>query len=458
MSRTSKVAGLFLGAVSMFILPALANRTNVRPAWNLFSTQQDIEMGRLLADDAERVLQVVDQPNAAAYIDALGKQLSVHAPGGRYPYQFKIVNDDSINAWALPGGYIYVTSGLVEAAQNEQELAGAVAHSIAHVVLRHGTAEVSQAYADQVPNASRNSISVNDAMSRLRIRFEPRSIPLKYSREEEGQADVIATQILYDARFDPQPMTDLFEAIADEGSSRTADFLDAHPDLWTALANVRTELRNLGGLPGNLRGDSPDFHSVQNRLSAANTGPFPGSVRNSVGNRPEPASTRMVLYAGRSIEFRYPDNWRVSEETDSLTVAPYDGFVSGSLAYGMTIATFDAQDNRFFGRNSFVTPGARPDNSRLANATDQLIDQLRQSNPNMRVIRNSGGRRVDGAQAMVVELTNDSPAGGSETDWLVTVFDRRGLLRYFIGVSPESDSGKYQPVFEGIVASVRFLD
>ena len=61
----------------------------------------------------------------------------------------------------------------------------------------------------------------------------------------------------------------------------------------------------------------------------------------------------MVLYAGRSIEFRYPDNWRISEETDSITVAPYDGSVSGSLAYGMTIATFGAQDNRFFGRNSF---------------------------------------------------------------------------------------------------------
>jgi len=440
----------------MLILPALANRTNIRPAWNLFSTQQDIEMGRLLADDAERVLQVVDQPNAAAYIDALGKQLSVNA--ARFPYQFKIVNDDNINMWALPGGYIYVTSGLVETAQNEQELAGAVAHAIAHVVLRHGTAEVSRAYADQVQNSSRYRISVNDAMSGLKIRFEPRSIPLTYSREEERQADVIATQILYDARFDPQPMTDLFQAIAGERSGRTTDFLDAHPEVSTD-ANVRTELRNLGGLPGNLRGDSPDFHSVQNHLSAANTGPFSGSARNSAGagNRPQQPSTRMVTYAGRSIEFRYPDNWRVSEETDSITVAPYDGFVSGSLAHGMRIATFDAQD-RSFGRNSFVTPGARPDNSRLANATDQLIDQLRQSNPNMRVIRNRSGKRVDGAQAMVVELTNDSPAGGTETDWLVTVFDRNGLMRYFIGVSPEADLERYQPVFDDIVASARFLD
>src|SRR5207237_8321007 len=133
------------------------------------------------------------------------------------------------------------------------------------------------------------------------------------------------------------------------------------------------------------------------------------------------------LYAGRSIEFRYPDNWRISEETDSITVAPYDGFVSGSLAYGMTIATFDAQDNRFFGRNSFVTPGTRPDSSKLANATDQIIEQLRQSNQNTRLMRNGGGKRLDGAQAMVVALANDSRAGGTEPDWLGTAFSREVL-------------------------------
>src|SRR5207253_672839 len=121
--------------------------------------------------EAERNLQLVDQNNANTYLYALGSQLTAHAPGEKYPYQFKIVNDDAINAYALPGGFIYVTSGFIEAAQNEPQLAGGLAHQIAHIVLRHGTAEVSQAYADQVSNSTGRRISVNDAMTRLNIHF-----------------------------------------------------------------------------------------------------------------------------------------------------------------------------------------------------------------------------------------------------------------------------------------------
>ena len=165
----------------------------------------------------------------------------------------------------------------------------------------------------------------------------------------------------------------------------------------------------------------------------------------------------MVLFTGRDVEFRHPDNWVVSEEGNSIFVAPDGGFISGSLAYGMTIATFDPQDTRSFGRNSFSVPGAQA-NTTLVNATDQLLDHLRQSNPNMRVVRDTERRRVDGSQAMVVELTNDSPNGGVETDWLVTVLRPDGLLYYFVGVAPRQEFSRYMPTFEQIINSVRFYD
>jgi len=465
MPRSLKTTALFLTVVLMLVLPAFAARTILKPAWNLFSVQQDIEMGRVLADDLERNLQLVDDHNSNTYIDALGKQLIAHAPGDRYPYQFKIVNDANINAWALPGGFIYVTSGLIETAQNEPQLAGVLAHEIGHVILRHGTAEVSNAYADLAPNTSRNRASVNDAMSRLNIRFEPTAVPLKYSREEERQADVIATQVMYDAGFDPQQAIPLFQKIASGRSSRTADFFDAHPDLPNRAAVVRTELRNLGPLAGNLRGDSPDFHSVQNRVAAAPANSWPSISDRSISdrkrgidNRAEAPSTRTAVYSGRDIEFRYPDNWRVADHGDSVSTAPDSGFVNGLLAYGMTIATFEPQGSRYFGRNSFSTQGSRVDTTGLASATDQLIDHLQRSNPNMRVVRNNERRRVDGSPAMVVELTNDSPAGGSETDWLVAVMRPNGMLKYFVGVAPQNAFNRYGPAFENIVASVRFLD
>jgi predicted outer membrane protein len=444
----------------MLVFPALADRTTIRPAWNLFTTQQDIEMGRALVDDAEQTLRIVDDHNPNTYIDALGKQLAAHTPGAKYPYQFKIVGDDAINAWALPGGIIYVTSGLIQAARNEPQLAGALAHEIAHVALRHGTAEVSQAYAKGVGNSTRGRVSVNDALTRLNIRFEQNAIPLKYSAEEERQAHLAATQILYDTGFDPRQMTQVFQTM---NRSNGAEFFTAHPFLTNHAAIVRNELRNIGALPATFRGDSPDFQSVKNRLSAMNTNGWPAISdrnRNGVGgDRPELPSTRMVLYSGRDIEFRYPDNWRVSEGNDSISVGPDEGFVSGSLAYGIEIGTFDPRNSNSFRRDLFSTnPGAQANTTTLANATNQLVDHLRDSNPNMQVVRNTARTRVDGAQAMVVELTNDSPLGGTERNWLVTVLRPNGLLRYFIGAAPQSDFNQYQPAFERIIGTVQFLD
>jgi hypothetical protein len=124
----------------------------------------------------------------------------------------------------------------------------------------------------------------------------------------------------------------------------------------------------------------------------------------------------------------------------------------------MTIGLFDPRNSGYYGRNSFASPGGRMDSSSLSSATDQLVQFMQQSNPNMRVVRNSQRTRVDGAQALVLELVNDSPAGGMETDRLVTVFQRNGLLRYFIGVAPENEFGRYQNAFEQIVSSVRLLD
>jgi Peptidase family M48 len=457
MVKKTKIWVLFLGIISVFVFPAFADRTNLVPAWNLFSAQQDIQMGRILADDLEGRLQVVTDPDSNAYIDALGKLLSAHAAGNPYPYQFRIVNDNTVNLWALPGGFIYVTSGLIESAQNEPQLAGALAHAIGHVVLRHGTAEVSRAYNND--SRATRRVSVDDVMADLNIRFERGALPLHYSTQAERQADTMAAQIMYDSGFDPRQVTQFYAAVANDRTSRTADFFDDHPAFPNRAANVRTEMQKLGGLPQNVRGDSGDFHTVKDRLLAENSNTLPSiRDRNVRGNSADLPSSRMVVYRGRDIEFRYPDNWRVVENGDSISVAPDAGFVSGSLAYGMTIATFDPQGDRYLGQNSFTVPGTRADSTTLANATNQLIDYLRQTNPNIRMARITGRTRVDDAEAMVVDLTNDSPLGGNETDWLVAVLRPNGLLRYFVGVAPQRDFNDYRPAFDRILASVRFLD
>src|SRR5689334_22016087 len=119
-----------LAASLLLILPAFANRTAVRAGWNLFTTQQDIEMGRQLAGEVDNRMPIVTDKWSNGYISALGSQLVSHAPGYRYPYQFKIVDDDAVNSFVLPGGFIYVTTGLIQAAPSEPQLAGLLAHQI----------------------------------------------------------------------------------------------------------------------------------------------------------------------------------------------------------------------------------------------------------------------------------------------------------------------------------------
>src|SRR5262249_1306333 len=116
--------------------------------------------------------------------------------------------------------------------------------------------------------------------------------------------------------------------------------------------------------------------------------------------------------------------------------------VSSNLTYGMTIGTFNPQNR----------------GTTLANATDQLIEYLRLSNANIRMVRTVGRIQVDGAEALVVDFTNDSPVAANQPHSVVTVLSPDGLLRYFLGVAPELEFRNYRPVFDRIVASVRLLD
>src|SRR5262245_15900823 len=102
----------------------LAERTRLRPGFNLFSARQDVEIGREVSGDAERKLRILRDSQINSYTNSIGKRLASRAPGERYPYQFKVVDDKQINAFALPGGFLYINRGIFENADNEAQLAG----------------------------------------------------------------------------------------------------------------------------------------------------------------------------------------------------------------------------------------------------------------------------------------------------------------------------------------------
>ena len=462
MSSKTKLTFIFLLIVGMLVLPAFgADRTTIKQGWNLFTAQQDIQIGRDLADRAEANQPLIDDNKPNAYLNALGQQLVRRAPGERYPYQFKILDEPSINANALPGGFIYVTRGAIEAAQNEPELAGLLAHQIAHVALRHGSQNASQAYVAQVPSARTGRVDVDAAISRIDVNLNGDSPVIKYSREAERQADIIATQIMVDAGFDPQAMTQMMQRVRNQPSNRSTSFYSSHPDLANRAARVRTETQNMGGTARNMRGDSPDFHSVKNFLMAASDADRPyeigRSARNSSSTSVELPSTRMLTHREDDIQFRYPDNWTVSEDQDGISLAPEGGVVSGSLAYGMKVAIFRPQ-TQSFGQTGLNTGIGQSGKTALSRATSQLVDEIRQSNPNMRMAGAEQRRLVDGQSAAVLTFNNDSPIGGAEVNWLVTVLRPDGTLRYFVGVAPQPDYNRYASTFDQIVGSARFIN
>src|ERR1043166_5620223 len=120
-------------------------QTKINAGWNLFSPEQDAEIGVQSAQEAEQQLPILRDAEVQNYVNRIGQRLAANAGGPRFNYQFKVVNASDINAFALPGGYIYVNRGIIDNARNEGEVAGVLAHEISHVALRHGTHQASKA-------------------------------------------------------------------------------------------------------------------------------------------------------------------------------------------------------------------------------------------------------------------------------------------------------------------------
>lgn len=240
-------------------------RTPVKPGWNLFTPEQDIQIGQQASARIGRQVLLLNDPRVDDYLDALGKRLASYAPGYKFPYQYRCVNDENINAFALPGGFIYINRGVIEAADDEAQLAGVMAHETSHVALRHGTNQVSKAEAWRIPLGLLGPAGgLGGLIGQVGAGFTLNSIILKYSRDDETQADVLGTQILYDAGYDPRALAQFFEKIEAESKGKEpAQFFSDHPNPGNRIGRIDEEVDKLGGPEPNYRSDSDDFRSIK---------------------------------------------------------------------------------------------------------------------------------------------------------------------------------------------------
>jgi beta-barrel assembly-enhancing protease len=251
---------------------AFAPQLSLRPGFNLFSVAQDLQLGKENAALVERQIPVLSDEVATRYLNQLGRRLSGYAPNNQaeYVWQFKMLNSGDINAFALPGGYIYVNRATLESAQDEAQLAGVLAHEEGHVVLRHGTHQLTESVLAAKPLEMLGSLVDPDDgfVSRL-LQFGfglgAQQILLRNSRAMEAQADTEGVYILYQAGYDPRGLARFFETIEQKFPQQTLQFLSDHPDPGNRIKAVEEEVAELGPAKA-WSAVSPDFQSVRTHV------------------------------------------------------------------------------------------------------------------------------------------------------------------------------------------------
>ena len=383
----------------------------------------------------------------------LGQQLAAHAPGEKWPYSFHVVNQKEINAFALPGGPVFVNMGTIQAADNEAELAGVMAHEISHVVQRHGTRAASKQMAAQLPLAILGGVMGQGALSQMAqmgLSFGVGSYFLKNSRKAESEADLLGTDIMYDTGFNPRAMADFFTKLQEEGGARGPQFFSDHPDPGNRAQSVAKEVATLPS-KSSYRSDSAEFRDIKERVAgmkpltaqqiAARQTP---AMNASAGSVQPGASLRN--FSHRDFAISYPENWQVyGDQNSAVTIAPQSGVSQNAVAYGVMINTYQPEDA----------------NVSLDQGMHDLLASLRQSNPDLREIGHDENIRVNGVAGKSVDLIGTSPlrdqSGHSiqERDWLVAVKRQDGSLLYMVSIAPDKDFESLRPTFEQMLKSLQ---
>jgi Zn-dependent protease with chaperone function len=449
-------ASFFLGLSLLLVPEASAQRTQFKPGWNKFSPQEDITLGKRAAADAEKQLPLCNAPKVDAYLTELGTRLAQKLPTGgvQYPFEFHCVNDKAVNAFALPGGYVFVNRGAIEASDNEAQLAGVMAHELSHVALRHGTNQATKAMLAETGLGIFGAVfgdTTGGALLTTLGNFTAGGVLLRYSRTAESQADVMGTQVLYDTGYDPRAMAQFFEKLEAETKGKNPpEFFSDHPNPEHRVERVDEEVEKLGGVPPNYKRDSAEFEAIKREVLALPVvkKPVPGTAGTVAA--PTPPSRSFAEYQASSYTLKYPDNWKKYPDSNGADVsfAPQggvlgDGTGHSALAYGLIAGVAQAK-------------GDPNDGNALNGATSQVIQDLQKSNPSMKITRQGERVRLNGQPGLSTFLSNVSPAGGQETDWVVTVLRPEGLV-YFVCVAPQSAYDNYDKTFSAILDSVRFV-
>ncbi|MDQ2921973.1 MAG: M48 family metallopeptidase [Acidobacteriota bacterium] len=464
-----------LTVFALFAMPVAAvAQTKITLHSNKYKVTDDVKVGRQAAAEVEQQMPILNDQEATNHVSRVGARLVNSIPQEfqhpEFSYYFKIVNARDINAFALPGGPMYVNRGMIEAARSEGEMAGVMAHELSHVALRHGTAQASKAQkygllagilgiGGQILGGPAGA-AAQIAGQGVGVYF------LKFSREYETEADILGAQIMARAGYDPQDLANMFKTIEQQSGGSGGGFLSDHPSPANRYARINQEAQYLR-IENPVR-NTPDFSRIQARLRSMGpapsmaeiarsgqrypTGENTGNYPNNYPNNPPQGrvaypSTRYQSYSalGDVVRVSVPGNWRELGGNNNVWFAPEGG-------YGQ----YQNQVVYTHGVNFGV---AQTQSRNLQQATQEFLNGLSQGNGNLR--QRSGFQRttVAGRNGLTTTLSNTNEATGQpEIITVVTTQLRNGELFYMIAVAPENEWSSYQAAFRNILRSVQIND
>ncbi|MDQ1708389.1 MAG: hypothetical protein QOJ88_1600 [Pyrinomonadaceae bacterium] len=461
----------WLTTLAIFAMPvAVFSQTQIKYHSNKYKTSDDVKVGRQAAAEVEQQMPILRDADATNYVSRVGQRLVNAIPSEfqhpEFQYYFKIVNARDINAFALPGGPMYVNRGMIEAAHNEGEMAGVMAHELSHVALRHGTAQASKAQkygllagilgiGGQIIGGPAGA-AAQIAGQGVGVYF------LKFSREYETEADVLGARIMANAGYDPRDLANMFKTIEQQSGGGGGGFLSDHPSPTDRYARINQEAQYLR-VTNPIRSNG-DFERVQSRLRGMGRAPTMQEIAQggqryptgeSTGNYPTNAprgrveypSTRYTQYStvGGLVRVSVPSNWQQLAENNSVWFSPQG-------AYGQ----YQNQVVYTHGVNLGVT---QTQSRSLPEATQQFLNGLTQGNGSLRQRGSLLRTTVAGRTGLTTTLTNVNEATGqAETVTLVTTQTRSGELLYLLAVAPDNDSASYQAAFRNVMRSIQIND
>lgn len=456
------------------------------------SREQQIQLGFQAASQVYQQMPVLpDNSPETQYIRQLGQKLVATIPSqNSWPFEFHVIPQKEINAFALPGGPMFVNAGTITAAHSEAELAGVMAHEMAHVYMQHSAKQAGKTQTTAALAGLAGALigaltgGVIGQLAQAGIQFGAQGVILKYSRSDEAQADAVGAIIMYKAGYNPQALADFFKILDAQGGS-VPQFLSDHPNPGNREQAIQQEIASWPSkkfittsaafTAAQKHAATVQMYTAQQISQGAKSGQWAslnkqnGSIfkappgvnvsapasQTQAGETARPVSLQDVLPSGRMVttdlgplKIASPDNWQTvapSQRGGDVRIAPQAGVIGDAIGYGVLLN------------------GVKPNKAQasLDELTNELVQAMVKGGGDLHAVGNPQTIYVAGVQGRSVNMESTSPfpdAKGQpqkERDWLVTVPRSDGSVLYFVFVAPQSEFNRFSSTYDSMLKSIQ---